>query len=74
MHVLCCLLQRELSRGGADRSVTALPEQLTGTREVVALYPPADAGGRPKPRTTLTETSAEQRQLYELLDLARYAV
>ena len=54
-------------------SIPRILEQLDGIKEVTMLFPGDDASdGEPLARTSITALSAEQRQLYELLDLNRY--
>ena len=80
VHVFCCvlaltlcgLLQRAVSRQGIQRSVPALLADLAGIREVDVLYPPREDGAEPELRTTLSQMSAEQRSLYEILGLKQY--
>ena len=80
VHVFCCvlaltlcgLLQRAASRQGIQRSVPALLAELGGIREVDVLYPPREDGAEPELRTTLSQMSAEQRSLYEILELKKY--
>ena len=77
VHVFCCvlalmlcsLLQRELSRHGVKDSIPALLDALRGIREVDVLYPAREEGGEPELRTTLSQMTAEQRRLYEILGL-----
>ena len=71
---LCCLLQRELSRRGVERSIPALLEELGGIREVDVLCPAREEGGEPELKTTLTQMSDEQRKMYEILGLDQYAI
>ena len=80
VHVLCCvlalalcgLLQRELGRLGVEGSIPALLRDLAGIREVDVVYPAQKDGGEPVVRTTLTEMTAQQKSLYELLELDQY--
>jgi hypothetical protein len=80
VHVFCCvlalmlcgLLRRELDRRGIPRSLPALLEELGQIREVCVIYPAAEPGAEPTLQLTLTELTAEQRALYEALDLGRY--
>ena len=77
VHVFCCvlalalcsLLQRELSRHGVKDSIPALLDALRGIREVDVLYPAREEGGEPELRTTLSQMTAEQRRMYEILGL-----
>ncbi|MGI9304452.1 MAG: IS1634 family transposase [Gammaproteobacteria bacterium] len=80
VHVLCCvlalmlcsLLRRELHRCGIDRSIPALLEQLAKIREVAVVYPPPDKRRSPCIQMTSSAMSAEQRELYDALNLGRY--
>ncbi len=45
---------------------------LAGVREVDVVYPAQKDGGEPVVRTTLTEMTAQQKSLYELLELDQY--
>ena len=77
VHVFCCvlalmlcgLLQRELSRHGVKDSIPALLDALRGIREVDVLYPAREEGGEPELRTTLSQMTAQQRRMYEILGL-----
>ena len=82
VHVFCCvlalmlcsLLQRELSRHGVKDSIPALLEALRGIREVDVLYPAREEGGEPELRTTLSQMTAEQRRMYEILGLDGHTI
>ena len=77
VHALCCvlalalcgLLQRELDGQGVRRSIPALLRELAEIREVEVLYPPRREGGQPTIQTTLSKTTDEQRQMFEILGL-----
>ena len=77
VHVFCCvlelmlcsLLQRELSRHGVKDSIPALLDALRGIREVDVLYPAREEGGEPDLRTMLSQMTAQQRRMYEILGL-----
>jgi transposase len=72
--ILVSLLRRTLHAKGIDLSIPRILELLGGIKEVTMLFPPeGDPDGEPVSRTSLTALSAEQRQLYEALDLRRYA-
>lgn len=81
VHVFTCvlalmlvsLLRRELHREGIDLSMRRMLELLGNIRELVMLFPPQVRGGKAAIRTSITAMSPEQRQLYETLDLQRYA-
>jgi transposase len=68
--LLVSLLRRELARRGEDLSVRRMLEGLGGIREVEVLCP--GPRGRPRTRRTLTAMDAEQRRLFDLLELGRY--
>ena len=82
VHVFCCvlalmlcgLLQREMSRHGVSGSIPALLDALAGIREVDVLYPAREEGGEPELRTTLSQMTAEQRRMYEILGLDSHAI
>ena len=82
VHVFCCvlalmlcgLLQRELSRHGVSGSIPALLDALAGIREVDVLYPAREEGGEPELRTTLSQMTAEQRRMYEILGLDSHTI
>ena len=82
MHVFCCvlalmlcgLLQRELSRHGVFGLIPALLDALAGIREVDVLYPAREEGGEPELRTTLSQMTAEQRRMYEILGLDSHTI
>ena len=82
VHVFCCvlalmlcgLLQRELSRHGVKDSIPALLDALRGIREVDVLYPAREEGGEPELRTTLSQMTAQQRRMYEILGLENHTL
>ncbi len=82
VHVFCCvlalmlcsLLQRELSSHGVKDSIPALLDALAGIREVDVLYPVREEGGEPELRTTLSQMTAEQRRMYEILGLDSHTI
>jgi transposase len=65
------LMRREAERAGLHLSVRELLSQLAAIGETVLIYP--SAGGRPKARRITTELSADQRKLYEIFGLERWA-
>ncbi len=65
------LMRREAERAGLHLSVRELLSQLAAIGETVLIYP--SAGGRPKARRMTTELSADQRKLYEIFGLERWA-
>jgi len=81
VHVFICvlalmlvsLLQRELHMKGIDLSMRRMLELLGDIRELVMIFPPQVRGGKAAIRTTITVMSPEQRELYEVLALNRYA-
>ena len=82
VHVFCCglaltlcgLLQRGLSRHAVQRSVRAPLAEIGGIRELDVLYPPGKEGDKPAVRTTLSQTAADQRSMYDILGLDNYAI
>jgi transposase len=79
VHVFYCvlalmvakLMTREADRAGMHLSVAALLQSLAGIEETLLLY--QGERGRPRARRMLTEMEPEQRRLYELFGLERYA-
>jgi len=80
VHVFCCvlalllvsLLTREAHRRGITLSTPALLETLAAIREVGVVYPPSSKDTAPRLDMTVSALSAQQRTLYDALDLARY--
>jgi transposase len=64
------LMRRHAHREGHPVSVRDLLDQLAAIQETVLIYP--SAGGRPKARRMITETTATQDHLIEIFDLARW--
>jgi len=81
VHVFTCvlalmlvsLMRRELNIKGVNLSIKRMFELLGDIREMVMIFPAQDASGKPAIRTSLSAMSPEQRELYEVLDLGRYA-
>ncbi len=79
VHVFTCvlalqtahLMRRKAALAGQRPSVRELLAQLERIGETVLIYP--SAGGRPKARRMTTELTADQRELYEIFELARWA-
>ena len=79
IHVFTCvlalqiahLMRRKAGRAGLHLSVRELLSQIAGIGETVLIYP--STGGRPKARRMTTELSDDQRTLYELFGLQRWA-
>jgi transposase len=65
------LMRRKAAQAGLDLSVRELLGQLAAIGETVLLYP--STGGRPKARRMTTELSGQQRELYEIFGLQRWA-
>ena len=65
------LMRLQARRAGLHLSVRELLGQLAGIEETVLIYPAT--GGRPKARRMTTELSDDQRTLYELFGLQRWA-
>jgi transposase len=68
---LAHLMRRQAARAGLALSVRDLLGQLAAIGETVLIYP--TTGGRPKARRMTTELSADQRKLYEIFNLDRWA-
>lgn len=81
VHVFTCvvalmllsLLQRELHTQGIDLSIRRMLDLLGDIREMTMIFPEEKIGGKPTIRTSLSAMSPEQRELYAVLDLDRYA-
>ena len=81
VHVFTCvlalmlvsLLRRELHRKGIDMSIRRMLELLGDIREMAMIFPPQARGGKTAIRTSISAMSPQQRELYEVLDLNRYA-
>ncbi len=79
VHVFTCVLALQAAhlmrlkarRAGMDMSVRALLGKLAGIGETVLIYP--SAGGRPKARRKTTDLTGDQRELYDIFDLRRWA-
>ncbi len=79
VHVFTCvlalqiahLMRRTAAQAGRRLSVRQLLTQLASIGETVLVYP--STGGRPKARRMITELTADQRELYEIFDLAKWA-
>ena len=65
------LMRRKAAQAGLDLSVRELLGQLAAIGETVLLYP--STGGRPKARHMTTELSGQQRELYKIFALQRWA-
>jgi transposase len=80
VHVFTCVLalmllslqRRELATKGINLSNRRMLDLLGSIREIVTVFPPADGDTEPQLRTTLSAMSAEQRALFDALDLGRY--
>ena len=79
IHVFTCVLALQIAhlmrlkaaRAGLRTSVRELLSQLAAIEETVLIYP--STGGRPRARHMTTELSDEQRKLYEIFGLDRWA-
>jgi transposase len=79
VHTFTCVLALQIAhlmrlraeRAGRRHSVRDLLATLAGIEETVLIYP--STGGRPKAHRKTTEMSTEQRNLYDLFNLARWA-
>jgi transposase len=67
---LAHLMRRQAHRAGLHLSVRALVDALAGIGETVLIYP--SAGGRPKARRMLTETTTNQNHLIDIFDLHQW--
>jgi transposase len=67
---LAHLMRRQAHQAGLHLSVRALVDALTGIGETVLIYP--SAGGRPKARRMLTETTTDQNHLIEVFDIHQW--
>jgi len=70
--MLCSLLERELDRRGIKVSFARALEQLGKIREVAVIYAPEGRKRKPAVKMTVSSMTAEQRALYETLDLSRH--
>jgi transposase len=79
IHVFTCvlalqiahLMRRKAAQAGLRLSVREMLAQLAAIGETVLLYP--STGGRPKARRMTTEFTGQQRELYEIFGLDRWA-
>jgi transposase len=79
VHVFTCVLALQAAhlmrlkarRAGMGLSVRALLGELAAIGETVLIYP--SAGGRPKARRKTTDLTSDQRKLYDIFDLSRWA-
>jgi transposase len=74
--LLVSLLQRQLAQQGIDLSIPRLLQRLSDIEETAVVYPPRPVPrGRAKPTTAyaLSAMDAEQRRLFEALDLQHFA-
>jgi transposase len=79
VHVFTCVLALQIAhlmrlkarRAGLDLSVRVLLAQLAGIGETVLLY--QGDRGRPKARRMTTDLTADQRKLYDIFELNRWA-
>ena len=69
---LCSLLRRELHQRDIDRSIADILDQLDKIHEVGVLFAPEGRKRKPIIKTTLSTMTADQRALYDALDLSRY--
>ncbi|MBW2262766.1 MAG: IS1634 family transposase [Deltaproteobacteria bacterium] len=81
VHVFTCvlaltlmsLLRRELAMKNIDLSMKQLMEHLCGIREMMMVFPPDSERGAPVVRTSISSMSKTQRDLFDALDLQRFA-
>jgi hypothetical protein len=69
---LTSLLQRTLHQHGHDLSLSRMMQLLGDVHEVLVIYPRRPGEKRPRTATCLSERSAEQDQLMQVLGLERY--
>jgi transposase len=70
--MLLNLLRRQLAQAGLPLSIVRMMDLLTGIHEVTLLYPAPSRSTKPFARTVLSDLDPTQRQLVDVLDLARY--
>ena len=68
---LAHLMRRQADQAGLHLSVRAMVDALAGIAETVLIYP--SAGGRPKARRMLTDTTPDQNHLINIFDLHQWA-
>jgi transposase len=81
VHVFTCvvalmllsLLRRELHHKGIDLSIRRIIESLSDIREMTLFFPPENGKDKPTMKTSLSTMTREQKQIYQALDLDRYA-
>jgi transposase len=79
VHTFTCVLALQIAhlmrlkadRAGHHLSVRAILDTLAGIGETVLIYP--STGGRPKARRVTTDLTPDQRTLYDLFQLDRWA-
>ncbi|WP_206061331.1 hypothetical protein [Nonomuraea basaltis] len=65
------LMRRRADQAGLRLSVRELLAHLAAIQETVLLFP--GDRGRPRARRMLTDTTSDQRRLFEVFDLGRFA-
>jgi hypothetical protein len=68
--MILSLLRRKLAQAGIQISLARMVQQLVAIREVAVVFPAK--GAAPTVRTVLSKLDAQQRALYDALDLARF--
>src|SRR5450755_1455352 len=79
VHTFTCVLALQIAhlmrlkteRAGHHLSVRTILDTLGGIQETVLIYP--STGGRPKARRVTTDLSTDQKALYDLFNLDRWA-
>jgi transposase len=79
VHTFTCVLALQIAhlmrlkteRAGHHLSVRTILDTLGGIQETVLIYP--STGGRPKARRVTTDLSTDQKALYDLFNLHRWA-
>jgi hypothetical protein len=67
---LAHLMRRQAHQASLHLSVRAMVDALAGIAETVLIYP--SAGGRPKARRMLTDTTPDQNHLIDVFDLHQW--
>ena len=71
--MLASLLQRSLHAKGLDLSIPRMLESLSGIKQTTVIFEPAAGSRKPRLANCLSNMSQEQRRLFDLLDLKRFA-
>jgi transposase len=71
--MLASLLRQQLSKHGIRLSARKALGMLAEIREVAMIFPPTHKDGEPTLRTSMSLMSDEQKRIFEVLELERYA-